>query len=220
VVATVLLLVAVSVLPLLTPLFVHVALDAASSARLLDVDAAVARQLSDRSVDELVFGPGAFDFEGPDGEPFYDDAERGHLRDARALLWLGLVGGVGSAAVLTLLVARAGARSSRTWRAISRAGAVVAIGVVLIGIGGLVAFESLFTLFHRVFFPAGGWAFDPTTQRLVQLYPVVFWQVTAAAFGALLLVLGALTWWVGRALARRADDEDPSDAAAKRVRGR
>ena len=73
--------------------------------------------------------------------------------------------------------------------------------MVLVGIVGLVAFDPLFTLFHQVFFPAGGWAFDPSTQRLVQLYPVAFWQVTAAAFGLLLLLLGTVAWWLGRTLA-------------------
>ena len=76
--------------------------------------------------------------------------------------------------------------------------------MVLVGIGGFVAFDSLFTLFHRVLFPAGGWAFDPSTQRLVQLYPVAFWQVTATAFGLLLLVLGTAAWWLGRKLSATA----------------
>ena len=70
----------------------------------------------------------------------------------------------------------------------------------------LVAFDTLFTLFHQVFFPGGNWSFDPSRQRLVQLYPFAFWQLVAAAYGVLVLVLGAGAWLLGQALARRAED--------------
>jgi integral membrane protein (TIGR01906 family) len=148
-------------------------------------------------------GPGSFELVGPDGRPFYDTAERGHLRDARVLLRLCVTAGAISVVVLGLLVRLTitGAPRRSIWSAVSRAGATAAVAVVLIGIVGLVAFDSLFTLFHQVFFPAGGWSFDPSTQRLVQLYPVTFWQVAAAAFGLLLGGLGVLTWWLGRAMA-------------------
>ena len=53
-VATILVLLALAVLPLLTPAFTHAALDAAGSAELLNVDRATAHQLSDRSVEELI----------------------------------------------------------------------------------------------------------------------------------------------------------------------
>jgi hypothetical protein len=32
----------------------------------------------------------------------------------------------------------------------------------------------------------------------VQLYPMAFWQLAAAALGLLVVVLGVLTWWLGR----------------------
>jgi integral membrane protein (TIGR01906 family) len=198
---TILVLVALAVLPLLTPPFVHAGTDLAGSAGALGMDAATARGLSDRSVSELVLGPGSFDFPGPDGTPFYDAAERGHLRDARALLWLCLLAGAVSAAIILVLLWTSRAGRAVVWRAVSNAGAVTAIGVTIIGVLGLVAFDSLFTLFHRVFFPGGGWSFDPATQRLVQLYPFAFWQVAAAALGLLLLVLGGLAWWLGRRMA-------------------
>ena len=46
--------------------------------------------------------------------------------------------------------------------------------------------------------PGGNYAFDPRTQRLVQLYPFAFWQIAAAAYGVLALVLGLTAWIVGR----------------------
>lgn len=201
-IATILVILALALLPLLTAPFVHAALDAGGSARLLGLDPTTTYELSDRSVAELVGGPGTFAFAGPDGAPFYDESERRHLGDARVLLWLCLVAGALAAVLIALLLAttdRAG--RAATWRALSRAGGTIALCVVVIAVIGLIAFEPLFTLFHQVFFPAGGWAFDPATQHLVQLYPFAFWQVAAAAFGLLVLVLGLAAWALGRALA-------------------
>ncbi len=85
-----------------------------------------------------------------------------------------------------------------------RAGLATSIAVILLGVVSLLAFDSLFTLFHQVFFPGGNWAFDPSTQRLVQLYPFRFWQIAAAALGTLAFVLGLATWLLGRWLSLRA----------------
>jgi integral membrane protein (TIGR01906 family) len=176
----------------------------------LGTTSAVATALSDRSIEELVLGAGDFAFDGPDGAPFYDADERGHLRDARLLLWLCLGAGGVSALLLGLLLTRADDERRRAlWAVVALAGATTAIAVIAIGIVSVVAFSEVFTLFHRVFFPAGNWSFDPATQRLVQLYPFSFWQVASAAFGALVLVLGVATGWVGRRLARSRSGRAP-----------
>ena len=65
------------------------------------------------------------------------------------------------------------------------------------------AFDSLFTLFHQLFFPGGNWSFDPSTQRLVQLYPFRFWQIASAALGMLVFLLGIGAWLLGRRAAGR-----------------
>ena len=36
------------------------------------------------------------------------------------------------------------------------------VGVVVLGVVALVAFDALFETFHRIFFPAGSYPFDPT----------------------------------------------------------
>lgn len=203
-VGIILIIVMLAVLPLLTPWFVHVALDAAGSAAVLGVAADQAHALSDRSVEELVVGPGDFDLVGPDGTPFYDDAERGHLQDARTLLWLLLIAG-GLAIMLIGAIYSRAAPSARpaVWRTISRAGLVTAGTVVVLGSLSLVAFGAVFSVFHQIFFPAGNFSFDPATQRLVQLYPFRFWQITAAVFAVLLFLLAVGGWWLGRRGARR-----------------
>ncbi|MEA2026464.1 MAG: DUF1461 domain-containing protein [Chloroflexota bacterium] len=203
---------ALAVLPLLTPWFIHAALDAAGSADRLGLVAAEAHTLSDRTVEELVLGPGSFEISGPDGEAFYDAAERGHLGDARTLLGIFLMlGGISIAGIGAVLGRRPASRGA-TWRVVSRAGLATAIVVVVVGVISLVAFDSLFTLFHRIFFPAGNWSFDPATQRLVQLYPFNFWQIASAALGALVFLLGLGAWLLGRWAAHRSSAGSASTA--------
>lgn len=202
-VATILALIALAVLPLLTPWFTHAALEAADSAARLGLTEAQARALSDRSVEELVLGPGDFLIEGPDGEPFYDADERSHLGDARLLLGVLLAAGGVSILGLALALLRWSDRRAAVWTVIGRTGLTTAIVVVVLGLVSLVAFDALFTLFHRVFFPGGNWSFDPATQRLVQLYPFAFWQIAASALGVLVFLLGLATWLLGRWRSRR-----------------
>ncbi len=202
-IGTILAIIALAVLPLLTPWFIHAALDAAGSADRLGLAAAEVHALSDRTVEELVLGPGSFEISDPGGEAFYDAAERGHLGDARTLLGIFLVaGGISIAGIGAVLGRRAASRGA-TWTVVSRAGLITAIVVIVAGVISLVAFDSLFTLFHRVFFPAGNWSFDPATQRLVQLYPFTFWQIASAALGALVFLLGLGAWLLGRWAAHR-----------------
>lgn len=180
----------------------HAALDAADSAERLGLSSAETRALSDRSLEELVLGPGTFELRGTDGWPFYDADERAHLRDARLLLGLCLAAGGLSMLGLAVVLSRSDRRAA-VWRAISRAGLITVLAVVGIGLVSLVAFDTLFRLFHEVFFPGGNWSFDPETQRLVQLYPFGFWQVAAAAYGLLLVLLGLGAWLSGRWAAAR-----------------
>jgi integral membrane protein (TIGR01906 family) len=181
----------------------HTALDAAGSAELLGLTADQAHELSDRSIVELVFGPGDFAFNGPDAQPFYDTDERAHLGDARLLLGIFLVvGGIGIIAIGAALSTGKDRRPA-IWAIVGRAGLATSMVVLVLGLISLVAFDSLFTLFHQVFFPGGNWAFDPTSQRLVQLYPFRFWQLAAAALGTLVFLIGSATWLLGRWMSSR-----------------
>jgi integral membrane protein (TIGR01906 family) len=210
-VATVLVIIAFAVLPLLTPWFMHAALDAAGAADRLGLSEAQVHALSDQTVRELVLGPGDFAFSGPDGQPFYDADERGHMGDARLVLGLFLVAGGISLAALAGGLVRWQAKRIAIWAAIRRSGLLTSVVVIVLGFISLVAFDSLFELFHRVFFPGGNWAFDPSTQRLVQLYPFRFWQIAAAMLGTLVFLLGLITWLLGRWMSRDpASDSTPN----------
>jgi hypothetical protein len=199
--ATIVAIVALAILPLLTPIVMHPLLDAAQAHLWLGTTPTVAHQLSDRTVTDLVLG-GPFAVTSPAGTPIYTADEVAHLRDARMVLWLLVAGGIASVAVL-LVRLRVGDDVPGTWRGIARGGAIAAIGTTLIGLIGFVAFEPLFELFHWVFFPGGNWAFDVSTSLLVRLYPYAFWQLAAAALGAGVIVIGTAAWLVGHRLARR-----------------
>lgn len=198
---TIVVIIALALLPLLTSWVMHPTLDAARSAEWLQADPALTHALSDRTVSELVFGPATFVFAGPDGAPMYDSAEIDHLRDARTLLWL--LFGVAALAALAITVGLVrSADPAHIIESVGLGGAVTAIGVVVIGVVGWLAFEPLFELFHRIFFPGGNWAFDPRTERLVQLYPYTFWQLIAAALGVVAAGIGVGVWLVARSLTR------------------
>jgi uncharacterized membrane protein len=69
-------------------------------------------------------------------------------------------------------------------------------GAALPCLVALVAFDALFETFHRLFFAGGSYTFDPSTERLVQLFPFQFWQETAMAVGTLIVVLSTALWWI------------------------
>lgn len=200
--STALSIVGVALALVLQPLYVHPALDAARAADWLGVSTSEVHRLSDRTVVELVFGPGTFAFSagsaGAGTAPFYGRAEASHMADARTvlLLFLGLV----AASVAVLAVALLRFRGEAwVWRSIKRGATVLAVAVVVVGVFALVAFDAAFELFHRLAFPQGNYTFDPRTQHLVQLYPEAFWQITAGTLAVLLVGLALLV----RALAGR-----------------
>jgi integral membrane protein (TIGR01906 family) len=196
-VATAIVILAASLLVLFLPFYIHPALDAAGAPGFLGVSPAQAHELSDRTIHELFLGPATFAFAGPDGRPFYDADEAAHLRDVRIVLISFLA--IAAASLLLLVAALAyGWRRPVVWRAVGRGGLGLAVGLAIIGGLAIIAFETVFELFHVIFFPTGNWAFDPATQRLVQLYPLAFWQITAGALGVLTIGGGLIVWLVAR----------------------
>lgn len=196
-VALILVIVVTAVLLLMTPLYVHLALDLSGAATNLGMSAAQAQHYSDLTINELLFGPGTFAFAAPDGSVFYSSAERGHMADVRLVLWLFVVIAAVSAILLAMII-RTGRHDPDVRRAFRRGALALATGTVAVGIFAAVAFDAAFNLFHELLFPGGNYTFDPATQRLVQLYPYSFWQMSALAAGALLIGFCGLTWFLAR----------------------
>jgi hypothetical protein len=196
-VATAMVILGAAVAVLLTPPYIHAALGSAGSATILGVTEARAEALSDQTVGELVLGPGTFAFPvDAGGARFYDESEASHLRDARALLYgFGLL--VAAAAVVLVV----GARRMPTdgfRRAVSRGAATLAVVFAALGAFLIVAFPLAFDFFHRLFFPGGNWQFDVATERMVQLYPTPFWELTATVLAVFVIGAGGIVWLVAR----------------------
>lgn len=178
-----------------------------------EVNAATGSILSD-----LVFGPPNFDV-AVNGAPVLDSREQAHMRDVRTVLaGLGLVSLI---AVLLLVVVGVAARGARWfWRAVALGGRVLAVGVIVVGVGFALFFDQAFELFHEIFFPPGTYMFDIRTEKLVQLFPDQFWSETSVALCAAILGLGILTAVVAARLGRESTDSDdphPSDTGSRPV---
>ena len=195
------LLLSLAVAFLFTPLFMHPALDQAGSAAWLGVSAGEAHQLSDQTVAELLLGPATFAFAGPDGARFFDADEAAHLGDVRLVLGGFALVALLAVGLLVISLAR-GWNERSTWVAVARGGLGLAVAMAVVGGVAIVAFDSVFELFHRILVPTGNWSFDPTSQRLVQLYPLSFWQMAAAGLGVLTIGGGLLTWAIAGRRAR------------------
>lgn len=190
--ATAISLLGIALLLLVTPIWTHFALGAAGSSAPGGPSSVI--PASDQTIGHLLT-LGDFGFVAPDGSPMYTEEERGHMRNVQLVFYVFMA--LAAAAVMFVAGNVASNPGPSDFRAIARGGAGLAIGVVVLGAVGLVAFDIAFEIFHRIFFPGGNWSF-PASSNLIRLYPVAFWQLSAAALGALAALGGALTWLVAR----------------------
>jgi integral membrane protein (TIGR01906 family) len=210
-VATAIVIVAIAILPFLTPQWVAFEQGRANATAWTGFTTEELRVATDAILADLVLG-GDFDVE-VSGVPVLDERERGHMADVRTVfrgLWV-----LAAISIVVLVVASRRADRAGTWRAV-RGGAIgLTVGVVVVGVVGLVAFDQLFELFHRIFFPAGSYLFDPTTDRLVQLFPFQFWEETAMVVGVVIIAISlAVAVVAGRRAARSATSRPSPGLAA------
>lgn len=202
-IATAILIMAVSIVPFVTPAWVSIEQGRAEAAAWTGYTPAQLSAATDAILSDLVLGPPEFDVE-IDGRPVLTERERGHMGDVRGV-FVGLAV-LAVASVVVLLVSYRTSRGGRSfWQPVRAGAAGLAVAVVAIGLVGAFAFDLAFEIFHRLFFAGGTYTFDPRTDRLVQLFPEKFWFETSMAVGVVILGLCAATWWAGRArLARGA----------------
>lgn len=200
--ATAIVIVTVVILPFLTPGWIAFEQGRAQAEAWTGYTTEELRTATDSIVGDLMFG-GDYAVTIA-GQPVLDPRERSHMVDVRTVfrgLWI-----LATVSVVVLVVAARRADRGATWRAV-RGGAIgLAIGTVALGIVGLVAFDQLFEVFHQVFFPAGSYDFDPTTDRLVQLFPFSFWEETALLVGAVIVVVSLVIAFIAGRRAARAGE--------------
>ena len=214
--ATAIVIVALAVLPFLSPQWVAFEQGRSQAAAWTGFTTEELRVATDAILADLVFG-GDFAVE-VNGQPVLTERERSHMADVRSVfrgLWILAV-----LSVVVLVAASRRADRAATWRAV-RGGAIgLSVGVVVVGAVGLIAFDQLFELFHRIFFPPGSYLFDPTTDRLVQLFPFAFWDESAMAVGVAIIVVSLVVAVVaGRKAAAAGANTTATELAPATVAG-
>ena len=204
--ATAITILAVALVLLLTPFWTHFALGASSSVAPTGGGQA-AVDASDQTVRALVTLR-RFDFAAADGSPMYTAEEQGHMRDVQVVLYGFLLVAVVSLVFVVVSLWRA-MRDAGRWRAVARGGIWLIVAMIVLGLFAFFAFETVFTLFHEIFFPGGNWAF-PDTSNLIRLYPEPFWELSSAALGTLAIAGSLVVWFLAR---RRAAALEAAPAA-------
>ena len=197
--------IAIAILPFLTPAWVSFEQGRTHAASLVGYSEADLTVATNAILHDLVLGPPDFAVEVA-GAPVLEARERAHMRDVR-----GVFAGfflLAAIAAVTLVILVVGARwmghLGRAWSAINSAMRWLIIGIVVVGVIASVAFDALFEIFHQLFFPAGSFTFDPRTDRLVQLFPFDFWSETTIVLGVVIVALAVVISLGAGRLARRA----------------
>jgi hypothetical protein len=149
-------------------------------------------QLDRAILGDMFFGPGRFDAQLRGGAVF-NDRERQHLADVRTAFF-GL--GIATLASIVVLLATRRLRRDRVgfWTGVRSGAGALAGAVIGAAIFVVFAFPFVFDLFHRLLFPSGTYTFDPTTERLVQVFPQALWSDTTLAAGLVILIVSAFVY--------------------------
>jgi integral membrane protein (TIGR01906 family) len=192
-VATALVIVAVAVVPFLSPPWVAFEQGRAQATAWTGFNEADLRVATDAILADLIIGPPDFDVE-LNGAPVLNEREREHMRDVRGVFAaFAALAGVAAVALGALYVGARRAHHPERWWSAVRAGAIGLVVAILVGgVVTIFAFDAAFEVFHRLFFASGSYLFDPATDRLVQLFPFAFWSETTMALGAAIVALAAI----------------------------
>jgi integral membrane protein (TIGR01906 family) len=191
--AAALVIVAVAILPFLSPAWVSFEQGRTHAAALTGYSETELATATNAILHDLVLGPPDFAVE-INGAPVLEERERAHMRDVRGVFGGFFALAVVAAAGLVALAwgARRAGHPERAWRAIATGMRWLMVGIVVAGVIATFFFDAAFELFHRLFFPAGSYLFDPARDRLVQLFPFDFWSETTIVLGGLILVIAVV----------------------------
>ncbi len=144
-------------------------------------------------------------FKLSDGSPLYNDRELSHFRDVKVLAdkMVIVLEGLTVLLILAGLVAWRAKALKGYFTTLSRGGWLMLAIVAVIMLGVVVAFNWLFTEFHRIFFTGDSWLFY-YSDTFIRLFPIQFWQDLFIVIGVLCTILGLVFGFVSRALTKRA----------------
>jgi integral membrane protein (TIGR01906 family) len=210
-VATAFAIIAITIPLFLNPLWVSFEQGRAEAAAWTGFSDTDLRAATGSILSDLVIGPPDFAV-AVAGTPVLDDKERQHMRVVRGVV-MGFFAVAVVLGVVSLVIAarRRGAARAASWRAVWGGAVGLIATLITLGLVSFVAFDTLFEVFHEIFFAGGSYTFDPATERLVQLFPFQFWQETAIVLGVAAIVLALLVAWVADA---KAGDDETDDAVA------
>lgn len=141
-----------------------------------------------------------------DGFAVLSDAERSHMRDVRNVFtgfWIVVFAGIAVLAAGFRRARGAGVEArAAAWRSVASGARALAVVIAVAGAFAVVAFDAAFEVFHRLFFSAGSYTFDPARDRLVQLFPERFWSEIAIAVGVVVIVVSVATAFLAARRAR------------------
>lgn len=194
-VATIAIIVGVSVVVFLNPVWVGFEQERSGAPTLTGYSSQDVHAVTASILNDLVVGPPAF-AQSVGGAAVFNERERSHLQDVRSVfIGFGLVVLVSALILVAIRLVARGAPWFR--RAIGYGAVVLAVGVVVGGVISVVAFDQAFETFHELFFAGGTYTFDPLTDRLVQLFPIQFWEETSLALGLVIVIVAGIVAWLG-----------------------
>jgi len=209
--AAALVVIALAILPFLSPAWVSFEQGRTHAAALTGYRETELASATNAILHDLVLGPPDFAVQVA-GVPVLEERERAHMRDVRGVFGgfyaLALVAAVGLVALAG--GARRAGHPERAWRAIATGMRWLIVGIVVAGVIATFFFDAAFELFHRLFFPAGSYLFDPARDRLVQLFPFDFWSETTIVLGGVILVIAIVVAFAAGRLAGAAGRRHPA----------
>ncbi len=163
--------------------------------------------ITDQSLDVLR------ELEFEDGSPLYKERELTHLEDVKIVI-RGLLRVFSFAVVVFTFggyIASRNQGQDNFIRTIFRGGRLTTYLLLAILFFTLISFRTFFTSFHLVFFEGDSWLFF-TSDTLIRLFPIRFWQDVFLVFGLLTLAGGVTLGWIIPALKKSAAKEEGQES--------